>query len=384
MDIYFYLDYYSKWLNSHFAGYPFVIRLTVFLVTIVGIAYGIFMIRFLITHRAKRRFDRTIKTYKEQLDQDLEPFLYTDINFKESETQELFGDSKRLVRRNFERRAFTQYIVDYTQDREADGYRINLNNYITLLDTFGIIDYWNKRLEARGTGKRHEAIRALDELNIGLTGTAIHRSTYHKNHNLRKNARTILMKYDINNPYRFLEKGFDTSFNAMDELRLHYLLSEKALRSAVPPLIRWIHTKNPRYRSFLVREIAHFNQTDSCPALLDLLQKESSTRVQVALVKALGDMRYEPALKVFKDLYYNFSSPVQKAIIEVLPKFQKQQSQDFLVDLYKQTFEHETKVRLAYAIGQSGPEGMEQLKKAIAHDSQFDQKVFEEVNFHMN
>lgn len=354
------------------------------MVTLLVILYSVSLIRLLTIHRTKSKFERTRLNQVQELEQRLIKVLYDDRMYEERALNELFEDTKRLVKTSDEKYAFTQYMVELLETKQTEGHRVNISNYVTILDVYGIIDFWNKMMSARQPKRRQDAIRMLDDLNIGLSGASIQQSLYHKNNSLRKNARATLMKYDINDPYRFLEEGFDERFNAMDEVRLHYFFSQQHEKNALPQLMRWTNTSNSLYRAFLVREIGFFNQKDSCPALLEMYKVEPSPRVKSEIVTALANMKYEEARQVFIDSFELSGKPVQKAIIMAMSKFEGQDSLDFLVSLYAVTFDSDTKIQLAYAIGAFGDEGKVRLQYAVSDRGEFDRQVYAEVDYQLN
>ena len=384
MDIIFYVSYYWNWLTAQFIGYPMVIKTTIILVGALLLMYCFSLFRFFRTHKVKSDYQRTRNNQEKQLIERLQNILYAAENYKETEINQMLKDDKHLVKRNYQKRVFTDFIVAMTETGQANHNKINLNNYVLVLDCFGIIDYWNKIMGARSPKLKQEAIRALDDLNVGLSGASIQQSVYHKNGNLRKNARAAMMKYNINDPYKFLEEGFDMGFNAMDEIRLHYYLSEQAKQSALPQLISWVDAPDTKYRAFLIREIGFFKQTGSCGALLDLFKTENNIAVKCEIVNSLGIMKYKLAKDVFMESYEVSHKMVQRSIIKSLPKLGGLEVLDFLITIYNQTFDSDTKTQLAYAIGQYGEQGKSRLKAVVVNKSEFDQTLYAQVDYQLN
>ncbi len=380
----FYMSYYWNWLSSQFTGYPMVIKTTMVLVGVLLLMYCFSFFRFFRTHKVKSNYQRTRNNQESQLIDRLQNILFDSKNFKESEIDQLFKEDKNLVRRNYQKRVFTHFMVDMSARGHADRNKMNLNNYVIVLDSFGIIDFWNKILGARSPKLKQEAIRALDDLNVGLSGASIQQSVYHKNGNLRKNARAAMMKYNINDPYKFLQEGFDAGFNAMDEIRLHYFLSGQAEQSALPQLISWVDSSDTKYRSFLIREIGFFKQTGSCGALLELFKTENDVSVKCEIVKALGIMKYSLAKGVFMESYEVSHKLVQRSIIKSLPNLGGIEVLDFLITIYNQTFDSDTKMQLAYAIGQYGTQGKSRLKAVVVDRSEFDQALYAQIDYQLN
>lgn len=384
MDIIFYVSYYWNWLSSQFSGYPMVIKTTIILVGVLLFLYCFSMFRFFRTHKVKSNYQRTRNNQELQLIDRLESILYASKNYKENEIDQIFKQDKNLVKRNYQKRVFTDFIVELIQRAQTEQNRMNLNNYVLVLDSFGIIDFWNKIMGARSAKLKQEAIRALDDLNVGLSGASIQQSVYHKNSNLRKNARAAMMKYNINDPYKFLQEGFDLGFNAMDEIRLHYFLSEQASQSSLPQLISWVDSPDTKYRAFLIREIGFFKQTGSCAALLELFKTEDNVSVKCEIVKALGSMNYELAKDVFMESYESSNKLVQRSMIKYLPNLGGIEVLDFLITIYNQTFDSDTKMQLAYAIGQYGDQGKSRLKAVVVDRGEFDKTLYAQVEYQLN
>lgn len=383
MAILYYLKYYYYYLQSQFVGYPFIIKLTVFLVLIFIFIYVFSMFRSVFLHRKERRHTSFYKRLKKHFDRKFEDIFYNSKTYSDLELRELVEEDIDLVTKVYHKKVFTDYVVDFVE-RFQHTKVMNIENYQGVLIVFAIIEFWSKRVVSNSSKKRRIALRSLEDLNIGLTGSTIMRSTYHKNNSLRKHARATLIKHDKNNPYQFLESDFDEDFNKLDEVRLHYFFSEKYEEGVLPQLIRWVKlTQNEDFKIYLISEIGFFQQKDAAPMLYEMLLKDDQTDpVNCGIIESLGKLNYFKAESYIIENFEFYNRKLQLSAINSLSILHTSTALDFLTQVYFLLDDYSLKIHTAQAISRFGKKGVQalyQMNQQAVLD--FDKKVFDQFSY---
>lgn len=385
MAVLYYFKYYYYYLQSQFVGYPFIIRLTVFLVLVFIFLYIFSMFRSVFFNRKERRRTSFYKRLEKHLDQKFEDIFYSSTTYSDLELRELFEEEIDLVTKVYHKKVFSEYVVDFVE-RFQETKVLNVENYQGVLIAFTIIEFWSKRVVANSSKKRRVALRSLEDLNIGLTGSTIMRSTYHKNNSLRKHARATLIKHDKNNPYQFLESDFDKDFNKLDEVRLHYFFNGKHEEGVLPQLIRWVKlTKNEYFKVFLISEIGFFQQKDAAPMLYGMLLKDDQTDpVNCGIIETLGKLNYLEVETYLIENFEFYNRELQLSAINALSTLRTSTSLDFLTQAYFLLDDYSLKIHTAQAISRFGKKGMHalyQMNQQAVLD--FDKKVFDQYSYQL-
>lgn len=382
MAILYYLKYYYSYFTSEFSTYPFIIKLTATLVIFMIFIMLFSLVRLIFVNRKISKFAKTKEKISSLFYDKLKRVIYNQEDVSIESLDSLFGDDLFEVKTSQQKKALTELFSEmlYSSTEKAV---LNETNYLMVLNMFGIINYWEKLVVSSNPVKRQSALRILDDLKLGLSGSTILRSVYQKDNNLRKLARATLMDYDKNDPYKFLEDSFDNDFNSLDEIRVHSFLSKKYEEDGLPQLIRWVKTsKNPAFRAFIVKEIGCFNQIESAPLLVELMDQERDVLVLCKTIEALGILNYKEAEDKLISMYEMGSKPIQRSLIISLSHFKTAKSLKVLKQGYYKTHDNDMKVALAYAISGFGVSGEEVLSDLAENSYDFDKKIFAQVNYH--
>ncbi|MVZ64138.1 HEAT repeat domain-containing protein [Sphingobacterium humi] len=383
MDLNYYIQYYVFYLESKFLGYPFIIRLTVLLISILLLIYFFSLIRFLAINWYYRVNEKRKNRIESKMGNRINDIIFDPYHHSKEEIAYSLADSIKLVKRRRDKLIFTDIIIDLLSNARKSNQTINQNNVQTLIQSYGIPEFWENELKSGSSKKRREALRKLDDLGNGFTGAIVMRSVYHKDKGLRKHARAAVMQYDTNDPFKFLEESFDSDFNALDEVIIHHFLTSRSKSGPLPMLTRYVrNSNNDAFKAFIIKEIGFFNQVDSAPILSSMLEQNSSNAVKIAIIETLGKLNYGEAEQQLIGLYDLTNKDVQKSIIHSIAQFKTDKGLEYLTGLYMISYDKERKIDLAYCIQQFGNKGNQVLKSFATHANGFDKKVFDQVTYH--
>lgn len=373
------LTYYYFYFSSIYTGFSWVIQVAVFLVMLLLILSISSIIRFFFVRRVQlqriRRENKVMRDWQKPLSTVLY-FTYQNITI-----EQLAEDPQiKRPRKKWQQEMVTNLMSQLKKDQSFEhvGGIFNNHNYLVLMHHLGLLSYWEEKMTS---GNATDVIKALGILNAigeGISGSVISQSAYSRKSYLRKYARSTFARFDLHDPFKFLEKGFDKDFNKFDEIRIHYMLSEIVKDRPLPELARWIkNANNDEYKRFLVKEIGYFGQVDSAPYLIELFNSSLSDSLRCEVAETLGALNYAPAVEVY-DVEFKFASQnLQLSILNGIGRLDPEICLPFLKEAFHYTQFSEAKIRITSIIRQFEEKGQPVLAELLgtAH-SDFERKIF--------
>ncbi|PWH85526.1 hypothetical protein DIT68_09165 [Brumimicrobium oceani] len=260
--------------------------------------------------------------------------------------------------------------------------KLNVNNYRETLKAFELHEYWENQLKNKNIEDEGTALRILDDMSEDASSNAISNKATSQNNNLRKHAKSIFMKFDSNDAFKFLDDDFDKDFNALDEVRIHDALKDKSKERPLPPLIRWVSTaENEFFKSFLIQEIGYFNQIDSADQLVEIFKDPNTThRVKAQVAKTLGTLKYAPAIPYLIENYGTSVQEVQENIIYAMGEIKNPETLDFLEKIYHETHNKETLIKVLQNIYLVDDSKVVFNKLKEASTTEFEKSIFDYID----
>lgn len=254
--------------------------------------------------------------------------------------------------------------------------KYNTNNYNEIISALDLSTYWESKLKCKTHTESERTLRMLDELGAMVQSTALSHKLYAENKSVRKHAKSIFMNLSSPDSFKFLADDFDKDLNALDKMRIHKALVNKAIDKPLPLLMRWVNiANNERYKAYLIREIAFFKQTDSASQLIELYKTTTSVLVKNSIIKTVGELAYTAAIPVFITDFDYVNVAKQNSIIDTLGKLGGTQSLVFLADLYAKTSNKERLVKILQLIHQLDEVGTIYSKIKETARTEFEQKA---------
>lgn len=338
------IRFYIYYWDSLFIGFPIVIRIVSTLVVLLAILYIVSLFRFIYLAYSFERKKRHFEQVKQKYAIKLKSILFSTSNtYPDAVKSEL--EIENVSFKKWEKDDITQLILSIKQEKKIG--QINVNNYIAVIDAFGLISFWEENLRNKSLEKNMQALRMLDSLGINIPGSILANKVQGLNSNLRKYAKSEHIRFASHDAFKFLEEDFDGDLNPLDEIRIHASLKERAKLKSLPLLIRWVNTaQNEAYKCFLIKEIGLFNQAGSAQQLLELYQNTMSFRIKASIAEALGLLKYTQAVPILTFNYDSNPEFVQASIINAMGQFATPEALAFLEVIYNQTSDDELFIKI--------------------------------------
>lgn len=335
------IKFYLYYLDSIFIGYPFIIRTTVILVMLLVTLYVIAMLKILTTERTRnkslKRQEKISETYKSKLISVL--LKAKDMSFYE--VKDILNPNDNDFK-NWEKKYLTYLIVGIKNNPA-----LNENNYKHVLEIFPITGFWEKKILQNDVSENKNALRTLDQIKEGVSGSFFTKKINSNNATLRKHIKSKYLKYASIDAFKFLENNFDIDFNALDAVRLHDSLKERDAIRPLPLLTKWLkNSDNQDFQTFIIREIGYFNQRETAPFLIQMFKTSNSDLVKSEISNTLGILNYEEAVDELAEEYPYNNTVVQESIINMMGNIKSKNSFEFLKKIYPETQNGETMIKV--------------------------------------
>ena len=335
------IKFYLYYLDSIFIGYPFIIRTTVILVMLLVTLYVIAMLKIITTERTRnkslKRQEKISETYKSKLISVL--LTAKDMSFYE--VKDILNPNDNALK-DWEKKYLTYLIVGIKNNPA-----LNENNYKHVLEIFPITSFWEKKILQNDVSENKNALRTLDQIKEGVSGSFFTKKINSNDATLRKHIKSKYLKYASIDAFKFLENNFDKDFNALDAVRLHDSLKERDAIRPLPLLTKWLkNSDNQDFQTFIIREIGYFNQRETAPFLIQMFKTSNSDLVKSEISNTLGILNYEEAVDELAEEYPYNNTVVQESIIDMMGNIKSKNSFEFLKKIYPETQNGETMIKV--------------------------------------
>ena len=368
------IEYYLYYLYYTFLGFPFIIRVAVSVITIFIPLYLIISFRFAKIRNRYNGKKRLQKIFQKKYGSQVKRIITSEkIYLPDEIASEIQCNVKKLSGRK--KRTLTNNILHLRYNEKY----VNETNYRNIIAYFNLQQYWERKLKYGSMASRQRALRKLDDFNIEVPGAVIASLTNNRNRFLRKRARSYYMHLSKNSPFKFLDENFDHTFNGWDKIEIHRILSKKA-DEGLPSLTQWIkNSENSEFRCFLVDEIKHLKQKESCYYLLEILNTED-IELRRHCIETLGELKCQLAEKKLIEGYQQQPIIIQQCIIKAIQKLNSGKALSFLEEAYFDAHDSESKLIILHAIYNYGEAGKKLFESMGQGCSGFSKLMFDHVS----
>lgn len=332
--------------------------------TVLLILFTLFFIGFFTTLMVARSKHRNEDAYEKDIKEKYE-LLLTGIIFNdedEMQTDEWKASKKRVVdhfkkrylRKRINKKYLRDHIVLLHKNFAGSAADVLRNLYIDLkLDKEAI-----RELNSPDWGTQANAIKELAQLNILEAKKKIKSRTFHENQILRLEAQVAIIAMEEDDPFSFLGKD-KNHLTEWHQINLSKII-DSIDREKLPQFSRWFNSKNESIVEFCIKMTLQYDQFESTPELIELLNHQSQNIVGEA-ARTLGEFAATEAQPMMMKVYRNASIPTKRKILTALGKCGTQELIPFLQQQLVQN-EISIAVEAGKALRLLGDEGIQVLK----------------------
>lgn len=354
-------------------SFPFVIQVAVFFIIMNFSVATIFYLRMVQIRKIKERREKIIMSLRPKMMEFFQGVLKSEQQMTEEEVLQSFTSEFGKL----DARAYISLIPSLEDVIKEESYLLDVVNFKAVIKGLKIEENLEKKLDFSNTRTRLRSLQTLSRLKLTISDSKILPHTYSKNISLQKESRTSYLGVSKNDPYKFFENSTQ-NLNQWDQIGLmqQFLLHHN---ESLPNFSKWIkYAKETSQIIFFVRMVAHFNQKNSIPTLIDLLENYNH-EIRAEVIIALGKMKVEEIEVKLVDMYFSQPLTCQNAIIEAVSYIQSGKSLDFLKQAYEAVNNYDAKKLIAEVIYLYGKKGKDYFKELQKSEKGFNQLILKHV-----
>ncbi|HEY0896954.1 MAG TPA: HEAT repeat domain-containing protein [Sphingobacteriaceae bacterium] len=187
--------------------------------------------------------------------------------------------------------------------------------------------YARKKIRSCYWERQVEGIRELTQLWIRRDADMILKLGNSKNPTLRMEAQTSFVKLSSNDSFRFLDEARETILEWHQVVLFEVITKTRNVR--IPSFGKWLSSPNDSVVILCLKLIDHYQQLDTIPQLIGLLQHRA-VQVQEKAIRVLGKLEAETAEPYLYDLYPRSAVEVQAAILKAMGRIASGNYLEFL------------------------------------------------------
>lgn len=371
LDFFTYWKYHVLVLYYWLGEFPPIIRFMAMFI-LVNFFFAIITIvsDFIISGRDSRE-DRRSKRYRQRFYDGMREIALSQKDYSQSEIVNYLGLSPRIRVRVKKWQSYVPVFRELFLDVKGKGF--NKTNWRNLMNAFKMPTYFEMQVRSPKMKDRMNALKDVADISCDLKEATATRYLYAKDDALRITARLHTARFGVSYPFRVFAEDAHREFTDEMCVKLHWVIKVRHdLGLSIPNFVRWctLPDAHNSFRLFAVNEIRLFGLKSDCPELLNILKTCKNEALTCALIRALGELQYEPAEQELFRRYQYSSILERQALADALANINSGNPAvvSFLEEDYLKATSAVNKVgllRVLYNYGERGRETFLRLKAQV-------------------
>ncbi len=378
----YYLQFYLLYVQAKLWSYPSLTRLTIVIFVSLILVLIINQLRNLFFEAKYNQDDQTFRPFKERLESSINDILMNRNNLSEQNVLNEFESIYNIKGSRRGLKFLSKLLIQANIKSKIGKVAFNDNNYNIILNTYGLINFWELELVSNNLNRIFKAKKNLDDLKSNYQQQILHISAHNLPNRLNNKGPQKISKTENHEPYKFLDESFINEFNPLDEILVHQFLMVKADAGRLPLLSRWVrNSTNTAFRIFMIKEISFFNQRGCGAILASLLHNEPCNDIRLAIIETLICLKHKQSESHIIACYHSSNKKVKKAIIRAVTEFKTKFGLEFLNEIFFESKDSALKEELIQAMKIIRNHRDTETQEKTTTDTFFEEALTKQINY---
>lgn len=372
-----YIGYYlTMWLNAY-AGYPFVVKASVFVLILSMISIIVLSGALMFDKYNNSRKERFYNGIKKKYFEKIRDIIADKKNYTDQEVLEItkFKDEGWSGWRMF----YVGRMLVEVKSEVYDDY--NYTNINAVMRVFGLQEFVENQMTFGSFNNRIKSMQLSQFLMINVPESILVRLLNSPSHVLRKEVRMFYLWLSDYQPFRFFtDPKVDYEYRPWDSLEVHHLLrarrkSGKEIPSLVPVVSQ---CPDMQLKSCLIREVAYWGSYEDIIKIRDYIT-DPEAYYRRAAIQCMGISRCEFAEQELEREYSQQSEELKVETLYAILSIRSNKALPFFVGAYGDASVSYTKYAILNCMWWYNSESRETFEILEMSADENDKLLFQEV-----
>lgn len=355
----------TMWYNGFF-NYPFVVRVSIFMILICCISMVFFTISISVNKHFEGRRNRIYNRYYKRF---YDIFCEITLN-KDKLTRNEIDEHIALTTRDIARRKKPKYMFALCMllvQVKSDYYNeYNYRNVRTLCDALAIEEFMERMLVFGSRTNRRRALQISQFMMIDLPESVLVRLLNSVNQVIRKETRMYYLWLSDYNPFRFFMESElrNYEWREWDALEIHFLMRARHIANkempSLPPIIA--ECENEKLQACLIREVGYWGTAEDIDNMKKYLAHKSQV-VRQATIECIIKAHLVSAEPLLMAAYAHQNEHLRLFILRALVSFNTGRAVPFFLKAWSESKVQSTKLNIIMSLSVYGDKGMEEFER---------------------
>lgn len=382
LDFFTYWKYHILVLYYWLGEYPPIVRFCAVFILVNFLFAIVFLVRDYVIAEKAAVFKHRVDRYRRLFYEGMKDIVLSDKAYTQAEIIAALNLSAHIRVRARKWACYVPIFRELFVEVKDSG--LNKENWTNLLYAFKMPTYFEMQVRSRDMKERMDALKDVADVNCDLKEATASRYLYAKDEALRLTARLHTARFGTTHPFHVFVENAKQEFTDEMCTKLHWVVKVRHdLGLSIPNFIRWCNLPDAStsFKVFAVNEIRLFGLKSDCPELLNVYKACKNEALSCALIKALGELGYEPAEEEFFKRYMYAGITERMALSEALGAINSGNPEvvKFLTEDFRKATGAVNKVSLLRVLYNYGDMGMKSFLKLKEEAPEYDKIYFEHV-----
>lgn len=388
-DVYFTwwdsLRYYYYYFEHAYAEYAFVVQVSYFMSVFSVVSIFVMFLIMLSIWERRSRHKRYRRKYAKYHEPRFEQVLNAPTKLTQAECHDLVQrrPTERLKKWQYREQLglITDIYERLRQEKTTEEVRrVFYCNVRVLIAYLGIDVYMEDLLREGVRADRLYIMQVTQQFHLKVAESTLSRLYDCKIAALRKTVRIYYMWMSREDPFRFLEEGYDNDFVLIDTLMIHHVFAmRRGAGKPLPPLLPYAEScTDENLRATMICEVGWWSSDEEVHEVKRYFNS-SNELCRASAFSTVGQRRYVPLEGELIKAFSQQTEDLRRVVLRSVAAIGSGKAIDFFEKVACQTSSDTTRRCALYCLWHYGPAGKAAFEQLRAADTPERQQVYEYI-----